>query len=76
MSVAFQVSKFQANTFEEIIIYMDILQPTELVSAGGKGVQDNPYDDLDDRNEDISFFRYQSNVNASLLNKLIYKAYT
>ena len=55
---------------------MDILQPTELVSVGGKGVQDNPYDDLDDRNEDISFFRYQSNVNASLLNKLIYKAYT
>ena len=68
-SAEFQVSQFQENSIEESIIYMYQPQPTEFVSAGDKGVQENLYDALDDRNEDISFSRFQSNLNAYLLEK-------
>ena len=39
------------------------------ISAGGKDINVNPDDYLEDRKEFISVFRFQRNINASLLEK-------
>ena len=74
MSAAFQESKYQANKIEESILYVDNLHPMEFVSAWGKYVKVNPDDSLEHRKEVISFFKFQRNFNAFLLDKRIAKA--
>ena len=44
------------------------------VSTGGKVVRVSPDNALGDRKEGVSFFRLQSNINASLLERLIVKS--
>ena len=74
MSASFQEAQFQANTIEESILYVDNVQRMEFVSAWEQDSQVNPDDSLEDRNDSIYFFRFQSNLIVYILDKLIVKA--
>ena len=74
MIALFQEAQLKSNTIEEVILYINNLQPTALVSAGGKDVQVNPYYDLDDSKEDFSFLNLQINSAFYFLDQTIANA--
>ena len=74
MSASFQESQFQANTIEDSILYVENVQRMEFVSAWEQYSQVNPDDSLEDRNDSIYFFRFQSNLIVYILDKIIVKA--
>ena len=73
-SALFQEAQFQANTIEEIILYVKNVQKMELISSWEEDYQVNPDNFLEDNNESIYFFRFQSNLIVYILDKLIVKA--
>ena len=74
MSASFQEAQFQANTIEESILFVDNVQQMEFVSVWDQDSQVNPDDSLEDTNESIYFFRFQSNIIVYILDKIIVKA--
>ena len=56
------------------MLYVDNLHPMVYVSVGRKNFQVSPDYALEYWKNDISFFRFHSNINAFLLDKLTVKA--
>ena len=69
MSASFQEAQFQANTIEESILYVDNVHQMEFISAWEQDSQVSPDDSLEDSNDSIYFFRFQSNLIVYILDK-------
>ena len=73
MNAAFNKRNSKQTEFKRVY-YMWITYSQWIFSKIGNDVQVNPGDALEDRNCGISFFGFQNNLKASLLDKRILKS--